>query len=125
MFKGDTVDTRDPQNAPFRSLHVRLRPLVLDGIPVNELDMTKTGTALDPAQWHEVVKAKSGNSYLVLCLICLQRKKKISRFWTVETSTNRKWDFSMELIDFQLQNIWIVSMKSTNTWNSSTRTRKS
>lgn len=56
MFEGDLIDTSDPQNAPFKSLHVRLRPLVLDGFAVNELDMSKTGTALTPDQWHEVVK---------------------------------------------------------------------
>lgn len=54
------MDIDDPQNAPFKSLHVRLRPLVLDGIPVNELDMTQTGNALNPEEWHETVKAKTG-----------------------------------------------------------------
>lgn len=60
IFEGDLVDTRDPGNRPFTTLHVRIRPLVMDGLRGEDaqLDMTQTGTALPPDAWHELIEEK-------------------------------------------------------------------
>lgn len=56
LFPGDLLDVSKPESRPFEKLHVRIRPLVVDEMETDQLDMTNTGKALDPDDWHDFIQ---------------------------------------------------------------------